>query len=158
MRDDIRTPHFCSATDGDDTSAPPECEYRHSPLVSAWFGPGGTVSPLHNDPYHNLLAQVVGYKYVRLYDRDHAARLYPRSGALCNNSHVNLDKPAPDTQPRFEGTPFHHCVLGPSEVLYIPRLAWHYVRSLDVSMSVSFWWGCRMALVVRPDGSVEARY
>ena len=96
---------------------------------------------------------------MRLYDAQHAPRLYPRDGALCNNSHVDLDRPSPATQPRFAGTPFQHAVLGPGELLYIPRLAWHYVRSLEVSMSVSFWWGARMALRVNArDGSVEARY
>lgn len=30
------------------------------PLTHAWLGPKGTKTPLHTDPYHNILCQVVG--------------------------------------------------------------------------------------------------
>ena len=33
----------------------------------------------------------------------------------------------------------HHCVLGPGMLLYIPNGWWHAVRSLSVSLSISFW-------------------
>ena len=152
----LASPHAQART-AEDLDAPHECEVQRDPIVSAWFGPSGTVSPLHTDPYHNLLAQVVGHKYVRLFDARHTRRLYPRDGALCNNSHVDLDNPRPEAQPLVAGTPSHQCVLAPGECLYIPRHVWHYVRSLETSMSVSFWWGARMALVARGD-TVESRY
>lgn len=62
VRRDIMTPDYCAlllADEEDDSGA-------ESVATNAWFGPGGTVSPLHNDPFHNLLAQVVGSKRVSL--------------------------------------------------------------------------------------------
>lgn len=64
LRRDILTPDYCAlllADEEDDGNA-------GSVATNAWFGPGGTVSPLHNDPFHNLLAQVVGTKRVSIAD------------------------------------------------------------------------------------------
>lgn len=46
LRNDIVTPDYCFAGGTEMKS------------VNAWFGPAGTVTPLHHDPHHNILAQV----------------------------------------------------------------------------------------------------
>jgi lysine-specific demethylase 8 len=65
---DILIPDYCALLNEDDeremTGNNP-CQDDVS--VNAWFGPVGTVSPLHHDPYSNLLAQVHGtvyHKYI----------------------------------------------------------------------------------------------
>ncbi|GIY45627.1 lysine-specific demethylase 8 [Caerostris extrusa] len=107
--------------------------------ISVYFGPGGTISPLHFDPKFNLLAQVIGEKYIRLYAEDQTKYLYPRHNTwLSNTSQVDLDNPDFNSFPLFSQATYQECVLKPGQLLYIPPKCWHYVLSLSNSLSISF--------------------
>lgn len=68
LRNDILIPDHCYTTPPPHPTDPSQDQPElDSPLLNAWLGPPGTITPLHTDPYHNLLAQVAGRKYVRLY-------------------------------------------------------------------------------------------
>lgn len=108
--------------------------------INAWFGPQGTISPLHHDPKENFLAQVVGQKYIRLYSEAMTPYLYAREGFMDNTSQVDVENPDHEKFPLYRNASYMDCVLKEGEMLFIPRKCWHYVRSLSVSFSVSFWW------------------
>lgn len=57
MKKDICVPEFCCCSDEAVADCVDEAEVDDVD-INAWFGPEGTVSPLHFDPKHNLLAQV----------------------------------------------------------------------------------------------------
>ena len=42
--------------------------------------------------------------------------------------------------PEFSSAVYQECILKEGQMLYIPPYHWHYVRSLSLSFSVSFWW------------------
>ncbi|MCD7453381.1 Lysine-specific demethylase jmj30 [Datura stramonium] len=129
LRQDIVIPDYCFTGGGEIRS------------LNAWFGPAGTVTPLHHDPHHNILAQVVGKKYVRLYPASLSDELHPHSETmLSNSSQVDLDNIDEKEFPKILDLEFQDCILEEGEMLYIPPKWWHYVRSLTTSFSVSFWW------------------
>lgn len=156
LRNDIAVPDYCytsppAAAEGTQLAGR-EVEVLEEPLVNAWLGPAGTVSPLHTDPWHNVLCQVVGRKYVRLYSPLESERLYPRGvdegGVdMGNTSRVDIaavekgdDEGLGEAFPLFHDAKYVEGILKEGECLYIPAGWWHYVRSLTVSFSVSFWW------------------
>lgn len=133
---DIITPDYCTLQRSDAADADEDEDLA----LNAWFGPGGTVSPLHFDPKDNLLCQIVGTKYLRLYAPDESEKLYPVEGLLSNTSQVQVEAPDADTFPLFAQAKYLECVLQEGEMLFIPRKHWHFVKSLSTSFSVSFWW------------------
>ncbi|XP_061455433.1 bifunctional peptidase and arginyl-hydroxylase JMJD5 [Rhineura floridana] len=131
LKADIGIPDYCCLGEGAEEDI----------AINAWFGPAGTVSPLHQDPQQNLLVQVMGQKYIRLYSPKESENLYPHeSHILHNTSQVDVEAPDLVKFPKFKAASFQDCVLSPGQVLFIPVGYWHYVRSLDTSFSVSFWW------------------
>ncbi|OQU80934.1 hypothetical protein SORBI_3007G210801 [Sorghum bicolor] len=170
LHEDISVPEYCLAGGGKLQS------------LNAWFGPHGTITPLHHDPHHNhLFAQVLGRKYVRLYPASISVGLYPNPESmlsntsqiffwtpwqpifigtlmfnfaslqsksihsvvilkLCTANKVDLDNIDEKEHPKTAALEFMDCILEEGDLLYIPPKWWHYVRSLSISFSVSFWW------------------
>jgi ribosomal protein L16 Arg81 hydroxylase len=100
-----------------------------------WFGPAGTITPLHHDALSVLFNQVLGRKRFRLISPLATHFLY-------NNISVysDVDPLAVDTDrfPLFEQARQITVTLEPGETLFVPVGWWHHVESLDVSISVSF--------------------
>jgi hypothetical protein len=110
-------------------------------VTNIWFGSGGCVSPLHYDFAQNFLLQVFGSKVVTLAAPSDSRNLYPDD--INQHKHMsNVDPENPDYEkyPLLKRVEFYKCLLEPGDVLYIPIHWWHHVRSLDVSISVNFWW------------------
>lgn len=127
LKRDIVVPDFC-------------CLGRSSQAVAinAWFGPPGTVTPPHTDPHQNLLAQVVGRKYVRLWPPSATAKLYPfQSGFTTNASQVNIEDPDLERFPMYKGLHHLDCLLSPGDMLFIPRGWWHFVKALQPSATMA---------------------
>ncbi|XP_063790703.1 bifunctional peptidase and arginyl-hydroxylase JMJD5 [Pseudophryne corroboree] len=131
LKEDIGIPDYCCLGEGNEDDI----------TINAWFGPSGTVSPLHQDPQQNFLAQIVGRKFIRLYSVTETERLYPYDTSLLHNtSQVDIENPDTEKFPNFAQAAYQECILCPGQVLFIPVQWWHYVRALDISFSVSFWW------------------
>ena len=116
--------------------------------INCWIGTSGTKTAIHRDPYLNLLCQISGHKYVRIYDEQQTKFLYCSHGDVLRAGNANTFTRSPvdpedstdaEKHPLARRAEFLETIIEPGDVLFMPKGHWHYVRSLSTSVSVNFW-------------------
>ncbi|MFZ5545718.1 MAG: cupin-like domain-containing protein [Pseudomonadota bacterium] len=131
----LRRPEFAPLL-ADIGTLPPYCDRsRLAERASFWFGPAGTVTPLHHDTLMLFHTQVVGRKRWRFVSPLETPRLYNHYQVY---SAVNLDHVDLRRHPDFAQVKVLDVVVEPGETMFLPLAWWHQVSSLDVSLSFSF--------------------
>lgn len=126
---------------------------KHTPLL--WLGPAGTLSPLHFDKLDNFFFQVYGRKKWILVPPDQSDHVYWPCAAFGKNllhwSPVDVEHPDFEKFPRLANARPMELVVEAGDVLFVPVGWWHAVRSIDISISLNFWWTrpLRTALALR---------
>lgn len=131
----LRRPEFAPLL-ADIGSLPELCDPAQlAQRSSFWFGPAGTVTPLHHDTIMLFHTQVVGRKRWRFISPLETPRLYNYSGVF---SPIDLDAPDLVRFPLFARVKVLEVVAEPGDTVFLPLGWWHQVRSLDVSLSFSY--------------------
>jgi hypothetical protein len=117
-----------------------------------WLCTPGHVTETHRDVYHNLLAQVVGQKKLTLFSPIFTHALYPHhpGGPLAGFSRIDLDHPDLYRFPAARELTSTEITLRAGEALFLPVYWWHRVETLEVSVSVNFWWAAPLRLSLHP--------
>jgi cupin-like protein len=131
----LRRPEFAPLL-ADIGSLPAFCDRAQLARSSSfWFGPAGTVTPLHHDTLMLLHTQVVGRKRWRFVSPLQTPKLYNHSGVF---SPIDIDRPDLVRYPDFKEAAVIEVVVEPGETVFLPLGWWHQVTSLDISLSFSF--------------------
>lgn len=124
-----------------DIQVPPYIPSGKLQNTNIWIGSAGNASPLHFDTSDNFFAQVVGRKTIQLYPPGRLRSFYPFTGRQTHHvSRVNPDKIDQAVFPRFASHKAISLLIEPGDLLFLPSRWWHFVRSIDHSISVNFWW------------------
>ncbi|MEQ8477441.1 cupin-like domain-containing protein [Fulvivirga sp.] len=113
----------------------------HLNAPKLWIGGAGCVFQLHYDHSHNFFSQLTGRKRITFFSPDDKKYLYPNE--TFQDTHISkIDYDNLDTKSyplASKATPYD-CLVEPGDLLYIAPGWWHLVRSLDLSISLNYWW------------------
>jgi hypothetical protein len=112
---------------------------KDNTVINFWLGSSETGSRLHFDSQDNFLVQAVGRKRVTLFGADQTPFLHVDDEAVLNFSPVNVDSPDLTVHNQFGNAVGRTAILNPGDALYIPAGVWHWVRCIEPSISVNFW-------------------
>jgi len=103
-------------------------------VVNLWFGPRGTITPLHHDVMNVVFTQIYGRKEFVLAPSFALPAVYNRYGV-----YSDIDPAAVDHArfPRARDVSWLRAAVAPGDVLFIPVGWWHWVYARDTSISIS---------------------
>jgi len=128
LENDIIVPDYCYiGNNGDDAE------------LNAWIGPEGTISSLHTDNKYNLFAQIKGRKLFKLIDPEYSSKFEVIDEVMFNSSRLDIENNDVIASLNSDDVIIENVILEEGDVLFIPKLYWHYVRSLTASISLSMW-------------------
>jgi hypothetical protein len=131
----LRRPEFAPLL-ADIGSLPDYCDVAAlDRSCSFWFGPAGTVTPLHHDTLMLFHTQVVGRKRWRFVSPLQTPKLYNYYDVY---SPIDPDRPDLQRYPDFAEVTVLDVVVEPGETMFLPLGWWHQVSALELSMSFSF--------------------
>ena len=118
--------------------------------VKLWIGPRGTITPTHNDAFHNVFVQIKGSKKFLMFPPSlhRHLHIYPALHPMHQQSQIRINKTnlqQNDRYPNFklwsesgQSSPLH-VSLQAGEVLYIPPMWYHRVQATSPSASLNVW-------------------
>lgn len=102
--------------------------------VFFWLGPEGAATPMHRDLGNVYMAQIMGRKLIRMVPAKEMHLVYNESGY---HSEADFDDLALDDFPLLRDAHVMEFVLEPGDLLFIPVGWWHFVKSLDTTITVT---------------------
>lgn len=102
--------------------------------VFLWLGGPGTMTPLHRDLSNVYLAQIHGQKWIRMVPSKQLHLVYNESGY---HSEADFDQLDYQQFPLLKDAWIMETVLKPGDLLFIPIGWWHFVKSLDITISIT---------------------
>lgn len=132
------------ATFGNGTLAPflPDAERIRDRLL--WFGPSGTVLPLHFDEAHNFFHQHYGSKHVTLVSPTQFESLRPDAKDAPDRHMSSIDPSS------AAGLSCLTAVVHAGDVLFIPAFWWHRVEAVGAAISVTYFWRPPLGACLHP--------
>lgn len=126
----------------DELTVPPYVPAGKITEINLWMASAASRTPLHYDDMHNAFAQVEGRKRFVLFNPAQFDALYPGpiNTRVEAQSRVDLSRPDFRRFPKLAEVEYWEAVVGPGDLLFMPAYWWHQVTSLDMSVSVNYWW------------------
>eukprot|EP00931_Biecheleriopsis_adriatica_P094667 TRINITY_DN68296_c0_g1_i1.p1 TRINITY_DN68296_c0_g1~~TRINITY_DN68296_c0_g1_i1.p1 ORF type:complete len:374 (-),score=46.21 TRINITY_DN68296_c0_g1_i1:71-1192(-) len=140
-------------------------------------------SPLHHDPFENVMLQLAGSKTFVMVTATESANVYPRwmlkrhapppgdlksqgldadrQSSVDNFSPVDPERPDLDRFPQFKKAHVMRCSLDPGQALFMPAYTWHNVLSYGdpdskVNLGVNAWFAPQPAMASLMSSLLEA--